>query len=387
MDGKSNRREALFLLVVLALAGSRAAAFSRSRHEDADVVARSEQIVVARVQEGSIRREPLRDGLTGAAAYIHHAMLSVTEVIKGDLKETQIPIIIHYGLLPVVRGKTRPAGAPRDIRGRRGDEAEGSIRIGDMATHSFAPLAVEDARTDNLWFLRRRSGYFGREPGQGDYGIVDPEDLQPLALKGYFLAYLSAEPEAAVHRAIARDPAVAGRGQRFLDRQEVHRLLAIDDPRRRVERLLPHFLKGLGSGEYFEARSGIVGCGQVAGSALWSVYRDPRSSFLREDVIRMWGEIGYRGCVPELIILLKEHDRFWAAQDLEADWWNRDVYGTRTGKRRDVWCEDLSAVRALGRIGDPAARPVVEAVRRRWDAFAFEPRGIVEACDEALRSL
>ena len=249
------------------------------------------------------------------------------------------------------------------------------------------PLPVKDARADNLWFLRRRSGYSGREPGNGDYGIVDPEDLQPIALKNYFLAYLAADTEAAVRRAMERDPAVVKRGQRFLDRQEIHRILKLDDPRGRVERLLPYLLKGLGSGYYFEARQGIVGCGPVAGPALWPVYREPRTSFLREDVITMWGELGYRDCVPELIALLKEHDRFWTAQNLEADWWNRDVAGTNTGRRRDVWSEDLNTVRALGRIGDPRARPAIEAALHRWRPLPFPPNDIVKACEQALKSL
>jgi hypothetical protein len=108
---------------------------------------------------------------------------------------------------------------------------------------------------------------------------------------------------------------------------------------------------------------------------------------LKQDVITMWGEIGYRDCVPELVVLLKEHDRVWAAQDLEADWWNQDVYGTNTGRRRDLWCEDLSAVRALGRIGDPRARPAVEAVLRRWGPILFLPRDLAETCVQALKSL
>ena len=384
---RSFRTVSLVVLVVTGLGDTPGHAFSRGRHEDAAVVARSELIVVARMEAGSIRMERHRDELSGASAYVHHATLIVEEVLKGSLDEKRISIIIHYGLFPIVGGDARPAGTMRNIHDRPEEYPKDNIEIGDMSSHSFVPLPVKDARANNLWFLRKRSGYFGREPGNGDYGIVDPEDLQPIALEDYFLAYLSADPEAAVRRAMEANPAVVTRGQRFLDRQEVHRIFKRDDPRERVERLLPYFLKGLGSGYYFEVRTEIVGCGRIAGPALWPIYREPGTSFLRQDVITMWGEIGYRDCVLELIALLKEHDRFWSAQSLDSDWWNRDVDGTRTGRRRDVWCEDLNAVRALGRIGDPRARSAVEATLRRWGPTAFPPRDIAEACEQALKSL
>ena len=60
-------------------------------------------------------------------------------------------------------------------------------------------------RMDNLWFLRRRSGTYGEEPSNGNFGIVDPGDLKPLALKSYILAYLSADPEQAVGHTMANN--------------------------------------------------------------------------------------------------------------------------------------------------------------------------------------
>jgi hypothetical protein len=362
-----NRLAGLVFLAVLGLAGTPASAWSRGRREDAEVVARSELIVVARMEKGSIRMEPVRDELSGASAYFHHAALIVTEVLKGRLDERRIPIIIYYGLLPKVDGD--------------------AIRIGDMAMHMFLPLPVNDARLDNIWLLRKRSGYSGREPGNGDYGIVDPEDLQPIALKSYLVAYLSADPEKAVRGEMEANPEVVERGQRFLDRREIERILKLDDARTRVEKLLPYFAKGLGGRNYFLARNGIVACGAVAGPYLLPVYREPGTPFVKRDVIAMWGEIKYRDCVPELIALLKTHDRFWASQDLEADWWNRDVQDARTGRRRDVFCEDVNAVRALRQIGDTRARLAIAATLRRWRPIAFEPNDLVKACYEALLAL
>lgn len=383
---RSLRLVGLVFSVVLGLANTAAYAFPRSRHEDADVVARSQLILVARMEEGSIRMERFRDELSGSSAYVHHATLIVTEVLKGSLDEKKIPIIIHYGLFPIVGGDARPAGTARNIHEHPEDYPKDNIEIGDMSM-SFVPLPVKDARTDNVWLLRKRSGYFGHEPGDGAYGIVDPEDFQPIALKPYLLAYLSDDPENAVRREMAANPEVVERGQRYLDRREIGRILKLDDPRTRVEKLLPYFAKGIGGGNFFVARDGIVACGEIAGPSLFPVYREPKTQFLRQDVIAMWGEMKYRDSVPELIALLETHDRFWATQDLEADWWGRDVERARAGRRRDVYSEDEKAVRALGQIGDSRARPAIEATLRRWGPIKFPPRGIVETCDKALQAL
>jgi hypothetical protein len=97
---------------------------------------------------------------------------------------------------------------------RRGQKDYPTNRVEIMDTgnsaHSGISL-VEDAATDNLWFLRRRSGIYGREPGTGNLGIVDPEDLQPLKLKDYFLSYLSPHPQEDVVKYAAKHPDVADR--------------------------------------------------------------------------------------------------------------------------------------------------------------------------------
>ncbi len=95
----------------------------------------------------------------------------------------------------------------------------------------------------------------------------------------------------------------------------------------------------------------------------------------------------YRGCVPALIDLLKEHDAFWAKQDLEPGWWNRSVESPLTQQRRNIYGEVYDAVLALGTIGDPQAVASIEMTRRRWAAIPIENRQIVEACDQALKIL
>ncbi len=186
-------------LLMVALLANPALAWLRPHYEDAVVVERSELIVVARLKPGTIQYVPHKKTPGSGASWEHHAVLVITEVLKGKCREKEIPIIIHYGLTPVVDGKVNRANFTIDIRRNRGDELKGLIEILDTGgSASFMNPFVKDAGKNNLWFLRKRSGTYGRKPGKGKYGIVDPEDLQPLELKDYFLAYLADNPENAV---------------------------------------------------------------------------------------------------------------------------------------------------------------------------------------------
>jgi len=245
---------------------------------------------------------------------------------------------------------------------------------------------VSDAGKDNLWFLRKRSGFFGRKPGTGKYGIVDPEDLQPLHLKDYFLAYLSEDPESAVKRHMVNNPAVVQRAQRYLDHLEIQRIFKIKDPSHRLEKLLPFYVKRTTWGVTREARQGIISCGKVAGKSLLTVFQDSKHKDLRDDIILIWRDIGYKEAVHLLINLLKQHDQFWENQDLKKGWWNSDVGSELTRNRREVYGEIYYAVCALRSFADPRAREAIEITRQRWKSINFENSQIVEECEAALKA-
>jgi hypothetical protein len=82
-------------------------------------------------------------------------------------------------------------------------------------------LGTLDAGDDNLWFLHRRAGNYGREAGTGNFGIVDPQDIQPLSLQDYFPGIPVRGPETGVKTQLALDPEIAWRAQRYLDHLEV----------------------------------------------------------------------------------------------------------------------------------------------------------------------
>jgi hypothetical protein len=175
-------------MVSVALFVSDAQAWPRVRYEDAQVVERSEVIAIAHIKRESIR-------FVRSDHWEHQARLVITEVLKGALADTEIPITIHFGLLPVVGGYVKRPEFMVNLRTTGQEYPKDHIAIIDFALPAVDPI-VPDAGCDHLWFLRRRSGPRGEQPGTL-YGIVDPEDLRPLALKEYFLAYLSPDPAAA----------------------------------------------------------------------------------------------------------------------------------------------------------------------------------------------
>jgi hypothetical protein len=117
------------------------------------------------------------------------------------------------------------------------------------------------------------------------------------------------------------------------------------------------------------------------------VYATTWDSSARQDIIRLWGEIRYAGCVDTLIDLLKTNDRFWAAQKLQPGWWNKDVDSQRTEYLRDKYGEVYASVCALEQIGDPRAKEALELTRKRWAAIQFDNPQIVEECDKSLKAL
>ena len=374
-------------LAIVLLSSDLANAWHRPRYEDATVVERSELIVVGHLEADSIKYVPHKRKAGEGRSWEHHATIVISDVLKGSSDSRSIPIILHYGLSPRVGGTSVAHGFDPDHGLLPKDDPKAAIYIVDTGGSSWTGSAlVSDAGKDNLWLLRKRSGFFGRKPGTGKYGIVDPEDLQPLQLKDYFLAYLSEDPESAVKRHMVNNPAVVQRAQRYLDHLEIQRILKIKDPSHRLEKLLPFYVKRTTWGVTREARQGIISCGKVAGKSLLTVFQDSKHKDLRDDIILIWRDIGYKEAVPLLINLLKQHDKFWENQDLKKGWWNRDVGSELTRNRREVYGEIYYAVCALRSFADPRAREAIEITRRRWKSIKFENPQIVEECETALKA-
>lgn len=195
-------------------------AWLRRQHEDAPVVERSELIVIAHLDKDSIKYVRHEKTGEGGRSWEHHATLVVTEVLKGTLKETQIPIVINYGLDPRVGGRWLNSDNP-DTNAPDPAIPKDRVEIYDTGNSamSFSPV-LADAQKDNLWFLRHLGGELGRDVGEGSLGIADPEDVAPLQLKDYFKALLSKDVDEQVGRLLDdADEVVTARALRFLTAQ------------------------------------------------------------------------------------------------------------------------------------------------------------------------
>jgi hypothetical protein len=377
----------VFFIIILAVS-SAVIAWERPFYEDSTIVERSELILVAHIKEGSIEYVQNKDNQGNATTREYHVTLVIKEVLKGQCNEKEIPIIIHYGLTPVVGGYEERDNFMINPRGGRTNYPKDIIEIFDTgnSTHG-TPSLVKDAREDNIWFLRKRSGPYGREPGTGKLGIVDPEDLQPLEWKDYFLQYLEKDPEKAVKDWGLKNPDRSGRAQRYFDHLEIQRILEIKDPNERFEKLLPYYLKRTTWNMQSEAKSGIISCGKIAGDYFMKVFDDPAYKNFRDEIILMWRDIKYRQCIPLLIDLLKKHDQFWAEQKLEKGWWNSDVDSDLTNQRRNIYGEVYHGIYTLRSFNDPQTREVIELTSNRWKAINFDNTQIVEECGAALKQL
>jgi hypothetical protein len=376
-------------IVLIALGASliphSAMAWMRAPYEDAEIVQRSQLIVVGALKEGSLQYVPHPHPPGEGGSWEHHATLVVREVLKGKNEQRELPIVIHYGLEPLVDGHSRHDGCEMSCIVPAG-ATPGIITIMDEGNSavSLIPL-LEDAREDNIWMLRRLVGDRGSELGNGDYGIVDPEDVQRLEFKDYLLCYLSPRPEQAVREQIHKQPVVTERAMRYLNHKEIQWILSEPDSALRVEKLLPYYLARVRWGITSEAENGIVAAGDVAGPYLLNLLNTAGNSTIREESIRMLGKVRYKDCVDPLIDLLKLRDKFWAQQDLAKGWWNQDVESNLTRWRREYYGDVHYSVVALDEIGDPKAREAIQQTRDRWSKINFDKPQIVEACDLALK--
>lgn len=379
----------LACLATVLVAAHPAAAWMRRPFEDAEVVARSDLIVVARLKADSVRYVPHKPRNADAGrAWEHHATLVVTEVIAGDGKAGEVPVVIHYGITPVVGGRWQKDGVSFNLRRGREAYPPGRIELYDHGSSSVSfTRPVYDAAQDNIWFLRKglNDGPKAERP-VGAFGIVDPEDVQPLALRGYFEMYRSPDAEAEIQEYVKRTPKPRESALRYLDHLEVRRAIAVVDVAERVDRLLPFYLRGVRWGITDEAATAMGQGGEAAGDKLLDVFDRPEHNAARERIIRTWGELRHGRAVPVLVDLLQRHDEFWERQRLKPGWWNDDKT-LGWSRRREVYGETYRALLALGAIGDPAARGVIERTRTRWAKTRFENPQLVEACDNAIAGI
>ena len=389
-------RRFLISIAMLFVWSTSAHGFLRCHFEDATVMERSELVVVGHLEADSIQFVPHKHGPNEGRSWEHHATLVITEVLKGKSSDKRIPIVIHYGLTPQVGGTSIEHGFdPTHAPLLKKDKKNDPIHILDTGSsaRSHKPL-VSDAGKDNLWFLRkgiRRNGLSNKELDAKTYGILDPEDLRPLAMKDYFLAYLSEDPVSVLKKYVEKHPEAKDRVERYVDHLEVQKILKIEDPRERFDKLLPYYLKGVTWNMASDARNGILSCGKVAGEKFLLLFDDPKYKNQRKDIIRIWSQIGYKEAtpvvVPLLVDTLKREDPFWATQNLEKGWWNDDSNPDLQRKRQTSYGEVFFAAYMLKAFPDPRSKESLELTKKRWGSIHFENPQIIEACEASLKAI
>lgn len=346
---------------------------------DETVVERAEVIAVGYLRPETIEYVP-HVRKDEARSWEHHVILVVEHFVKGRREEVEIPIVLQYmAVTPQVGptwGEDFARLSPADREALRGQPV---VLVSDREV-------AADASQSQIWFLRTVGDKpYGRQPSTGWLGILDAADVQPLERLSYFQAYLAADPEAAVAEQARRDPAVAERSRVFLEGRQIRRILALPDPKERVQALLPFYAQPGPS--IHEARKGIVAAGAMAGPLLVPLFENPTRPWVKGDVIRLWGEIGYRDAVPRLIRLLHDEDAFWAPYDLKPGWWSRQAEaGLPPEASVDHYNPLLMSLYALRVLGDPSAREAVEMTLRRWSTIP-DTTQIAEECQHYLKAI
>ncbi|MCF7788364.1 MAG: hypothetical protein K9N47_19740 [Prosthecobacter sp.] len=163
-------KTALLLALLAAVFSGTAGAWPTRLYTDAEVTARAELIVIARVKEGSIKKVAHKSEGT----YEHHAILLVTRVIKGVFQDAELPITLRYGLLPVAARyvkdmNTRPT-APEE-------PGEATHIFEDNPSEGyFRPTA--DVHKNQIWRLHHQGNSY--ETHAKTLGVLNSEDIQPL---------------------------------------------------------------------------------------------------------------------------------------------------------------------------------------------------------------
>ena len=289
----------------------------RMRVEDAVLVERSELIVVGHLKADSIKYVPHERDKNEGRSWEHHAVLAVMEVLKGKLDEKEILLVIHYGLDPYIGGRRPKDGGKINIHAGQKDFPRDRIEILDTGNSAFSPKPlVEDAGKNNIWFLQRRSGRYGRESGYERFGIADPEELQPISLKDYFLACLTKEPETAIKEQLGKEPHLAKRVEDYLLYADFQRVLSIADPNEKAMRLSRYLSSTTAPTNYkrrydFLVRKHLRELGECAVKPMVAILTEAGPHHMLNTLVLTLYDIGKEAkpAVPHLVRMLEQKGR------------------------------------------------------------------------------
>jgi hypothetical protein len=353
----------VIFLFGIVFANSNCYGWLRMRVEDAVLVQRSEQIVIGHLKVDSIKYVPHIRKQHEGRSWEHHAVLVISEILKGKEDKKEIPIVIHYGLDPYIGGRCPKDGGKINIHVDRKDFPQDRIEILDTGNSalSFKPL-VEDAGKNNIWFLQRRSGRYGRITESGQFGISDPEDLQPISMKEYFWACLAKEPEKALKELLKKESHLTKRVEDYKIYAEFQRVLGISNPKEKAARLCRYLTPGKAPKNYRGRYNGAIRIhirklGLAAVNPLVDILAAAKPRDKLDTVVLALYDIGKpaKSAVPYLVRMLEQKSRTTTCYILSALKTTGDV--TIAGSVRPFLADKNLQVRAqaaetLAWIGD-----------------------------------
>lgn len=167
-------------------------AWEFSVYTDAEVGQKAEWIVLAHVKEGSI--EKILHGSKNN--YEHRAALVVSRVIKGEVREKELRITIHYGLFPVsARYEKDLANDSVTVLSKPSEEPGETVKIYENNAKWGFTRPSGDVHQEQIWMLRHVNSP-AQVRGHADFdtidlpGIWEPEDIQPPTKEQQLSKYL-----------------------------------------------------------------------------------------------------------------------------------------------------------------------------------------------------
>lgn len=383
----------LYISAILLLANP-SQAWLRRPIPDLELAQRAELIVVAHIRAESIVYVPHQVADGEGMNWEHHATLVITEVVKGTYTQKELPIIIHYGLDPMVEiGRDVHMFSDKNIKKYITPATPVALydHPGEMSGEY-----VDDICKDQIWFLQQKDpDYFtGGDSIHGDTvgapGIWDPEDVQPPYLKPFFAALLTGHPEEKIKEFTGGESPLAIRSRNYLEDLKIKEILKEPDAAKRADLLLPYFLftdeRRKGPTQSEAAFQLWKSCGEAGAARLVPVFRDPVYSAMQFDIMGVWSSAQYREAIPILIDLLKSENKFWADMTPEERdaWIHPTPYHSSTREQGASRRRVEYILMAFKQLADPRTRQLLEESKEFWKKL--DPK-LSDECDEALLSI
>jgi hypothetical protein len=384
---------------IFVLSAGCAHAWMRWSVPDDELVQRSDAIVIGHVEDSFTPLEISKgslDSITSKDSHLweYRTTLIVTKTLTGKIAIGPMPLLIHYGIKPVILDKSSTKPSSFDwMHPTVADQmtfGDTPVGIYDFLGTIGGVLASSDIRRDHLWFLRTTARSFGSGKEITDApGIWDPQDVRPLIDKPYYEAVLTSDPAALA-------PFTVGASWRSeqarlaQSRLKVNKIVQNPDLSVRCDQLMPIFLNKEPAREL--AFAAIIATGSVGAAKLVPVFQTANAED-KGTIMGGWWNAKYRESVPLVTDFLREQNRWWSFKSKEDR-----IFASREGPRggdpyhdarsisfRNLFC----AIVVLDDFHATEAKDIVAQTRHQWqDAKPFlSNNDLLQTCDDALTDL